>query len=148
MLAIVREIDRITREEIDSILEIWYESAKNTYDHLLEEDFQDLMPMVEVGVRDSDNIIVIEKEEEIKGFLLLDEEIIDMLFIKADSRHKGYGRKLVEFVIDKYDIRYASVNEENEEAIKFYQDIGFVHEEKGEQDHLGRVYPMLTLMRK
>lgn len=68
------------------------------------------------------------ENEEIKGFIsLLDNGFIGALFVKKEYRRKGIGRKLINFVKDKYDKLELNVYEKNIDAILFYASLGFVN---------------------
>ena len=68
------------------------------------------------------------ENEKIKGFIsLLDNGFIGALFVKKEYRRKGIGRKLINFVKDKYDKLELNVYEKNIDAILFYASLGFVN---------------------
>lgn len=55
--------------------------------------------------------------------------------ISPENRRKGYGTKVLEFVIDRYkkefDLIYCFVDVNNDEAIKLYKKLGKVFDEDG-----------------
>ena len=59
--------------------------------------------------------------DEIKGFIsLLDKNYIGALFVRKEYRRQGIGRKLINFVKDKYDRLELNVYEKNVNATLFY----------------------------
>ena len=67
--------------------------------------------------------------DEIKGFIsLLNNEYIGALFVRKEYRKKGVGRKLVNFVKNKYEKLVLKVYEKNINAILFYVSLGFVNQ--------------------
>ncbi len=78
-------------------------------------------------LKKSETYVYVENEE-IKGFIsLLDGYFIGALFVKKEYRRQGIGRKLINFVKDKYDRLELNVYEKNINAILFYTAFGFVN---------------------
>ena len=72
---------------------------------------------------------VYTENNEIKGFIsILNNEYIGALFIKREYRKQGIGRKLINFVKDKYDKLTLNVYEKNINAILFYTKLGFINQ--------------------
>ena len=68
------------------------------------------------------------EDDIIKGFIsLLDGYFIGALFVKKEYRRQGIGRKLINFVKDKYDKLELQVYEKNVNAMLFYASLGFVN---------------------
>ena len=49
-----------------------------------------------------------------------------MLKLKRIFRGKGYGTAIMEYMIDKYDVKYLNVERKNEIAQNLYKKFGFV----------------------
>ena len=72
---------------------------------------------------------VYTENNDIKGFIsILNNEYIGALFIKREYRKQGIGRKLINFVKDKYDKLTLNVYEKNINAILFYTKLGFINQ--------------------
>ncbi len=72
---------------------------------------------------------VYTENNAIKGFIsILNNEYIGALFIKNEYRRSGIGRKLINFVKDKYDKLTLNVYEKNINAILFYTKLGFINQ--------------------
>ena len=72
---------------------------------------------------------VYTENNDIKGFIsILNNEYIGALFIKNEYRRSGIGRKLINFVKDKYDKLTLNVYEKNINAILFYTKLGFINQ--------------------
>ena len=50
---------------------------------------------------------------------------LEMLFLAPSERGKGLGRQLLEYGIRIYDIQEVTVNEQNPQAVGFYEYMGF-----------------------
>jgi ribosomal protein S18 acetylase RimI-like enzyme len=75
--------------------------------------------------------ILENEEKEILGYCVLDitrdPKYLRQLFIKWNCRSHGYGKLLLEKVMEEYEIKELDleVMEWNESAIKFYEHAGF-----------------------
>ena len=72
---------------------------------------------------------VYTENNDIKGFIsILNNEYIGALFIKNEYRRSGIGRKLINFVKEKYNKLTLNVYEKNINAILFYTKLGFINQ--------------------
>lgn len=90
----------------------------------------------------SETYVYIENDE-IKGFIsLLNKSYIGALFVKNDYIRQGIGKKLLNFVKDKYNSLTLNVYERNVDAILFYNAMGFrnvkiqIDEDTGEKEYI------------
>ena len=70
-----------------------------------------------------------------------------MLFIHNDYRKKGIGKKLVMYAIKKLQVYKVDVNEQNIQAVGFYQHMGFSVITRSDLDAEGKAYPILHMQR-
>ncbi|RKE72086.1 GNAT family N-acetyltransferase [Chryseobacterium sp. AG363] len=134
-----------TAEDYPAIMEIWESAVKATHDFLTEEDFnyfkeaipRDYLPHLEVYLITEDN--------ESKGFASVADGNLEMLFIHNDTRGKGYGKKLYQFMKEKTGLTKVDVNEQNPQAIGFYEKMGFKKAGRSEKDGSGKDYPLIHM---
>lgn len=70
---------------------------------------------------------------------------IEMLFISPDVRGNGIGAKLVAHAIKAQGALKVDVNEQNQQALGFYQHLGFKVTGRSPVDGQGKPYPLLHL---
>jgi len=70
-----------------------------------------------------------------------------MLFITAQRRGQGIGRNLLEIGINDYEITEVCVNEQNPQAVGFYEHMGFETYKRTDMDEEGNPYPLLYMKR-
>lgn len=70
---------------------------------------------------------------------------LEMLFVNPDHREHGVGKQLLEHGIAHHNVSELTVNEQNPQAIGFYQHMGFVTYRRTEQDEEGGPYPLLYM---
>ena len=86
---------------------------------------------------------VYTEDDEIKGFIsLLDGGYTGALFVKTDSLRQGIGKRLLNYVKEKYDKLTLNVYEKNVDATLFYVAMGFknkkiqIDENTGEKEYI------------
>ncbi len=70
---------------------------------------------------------------------------IEMLFVAPAVRGSGVGRRLVEHAISQCGATLVDVNEQNEQAVGFYQKMGFAVTVRSPLDGQGKPYPLLHM---
>lgn len=68
-----------------------------------------------------------------------------MLFIAPEQRGKGIGKVLLQHGIEALGVNHLTVNEQNLQAVGFYQNMGFQTVERHELDQQGNPYPVLVM---
>lgn len=126
------------------LMEIWEDAVLNTHDFLKREDFlfyQKMVPTYFPHV----NLLGYERNGVLIGFMGVAEDNLEMLFIEHKHRGTGVGKELVYYAIDNLHICKVDVNEQNSQAIGFYQHLGFNVYGKSERDAEGKGYPILHM---
>ncbi len=86
-----------------------------------------------------------DENGRITGFLGTSEDKIEMLFLHPRSRGKGIGKALLQYAVNHLHARKVDVNEQNSQAVGFYQHAGFAIVNRSEKDSLGKPYPILHM---
>lgn len=69
------------------------------------------------------------------------------LFLSPAERGKGIGKQLIQYGIRNYGIQEVTVNEQNPQAVGFYEHLGFKTYQRTECDEEGNPYPLLYMKR-
>jgi putative acetyltransferase len=137
-------INEALHKDYPALIEIWESAVRATHDFLSEEDleyYKSRLPLYFQYV----SLFVFKENETIKGFLGVSEDKIEMLFIDNKSRGQGVGKILLNYAINELNIRKVDVNEQNIQAMAFYEHFGFKKYERSELDSEGKNYPVLYL---
>lgn len=137
-----------TRQLISELTAIWEDSVRATHPFLKEENIIELMPYVEIGLRQIQHLIVAYENQDAIGFMGIEYDKIEMLFLKSTYIGKGIGRNLITKAIQEYGVLYVDVNEQNPHAVDFYNKVGFQVYERTELDEQGNPFPILKMKLK
>ncbi|MCC0633158.1 MULTISPECIES: acetyltransferase [unclassified Clostridioides] len=142
---IVFEMKQRSAKEFQEMLQVWESSVRATHDFLIEKDIESLKPLVKIGLTQVETMVCVKDDNMIKAFMGIDKDKIEMLFIKGEYRSNGIGKKLILYAINKYNIKYVDVNEQNKKAVGFYTHLGFKEFDRSEIDGQGNPYPILHM---
>lgn len=139
-------IVNISESEYPEVVEVWEASVRATHHFLKEEDIVYFKPLIlNEYLKMVDLRGVKNEHQKIIGFLGVAEDKIEMLFIHPDARGKGVGKWLVEYALKQMKVTKVDVNEQNEQAVGFYEHVGFKTTSRSELDSLGMPYPILHM---
>lgn len=143
------DILKAAEADYDEITELWEASVRSTHYFVSEEDILFYKPLVRNRYLQAVDLFVIRNDEnKISAFIGLSDALIEMLFVHPDAQGKGHGRKLLEFAVREKHIRKVDVNEQNEKALRFYENRGFKVYARDETDSMGKPYPILHMRYK
>ncbi|MES3675756.1 acetyltransferase [Halomonas elongata] len=139
-------IEIVEKDDRQRLIEIWEASVRATHDFLAEEDLQELKPLILEQYFDAVDLRCARSGDgEILGFCGVHDGNIEMLFISPDARGKGVGAMLAAYAIKEQGATKVDVNEQNEQALGFYQHIGFSVTGYSPVDGQGKPYPFLHM---
>ncbi len=111
-----------------------------------QSEIEAIAPYVPQGLKGIPQLIVTFDEEQAPvAFMGLDGEKIEMLFVAQHKLRQGIGKSLIHLALEHYGCKKVCVNEQNPEAVKFYQHMGFAITERSELDEQGNPYPILHM---
>ncbi len=137
-------IREINTADYPRLLEIWESAVLNTHDFLKEEDFlyyKENVPSYFPHV----TLRGLEADGHLVGFIGIAEGNIEMLFVDNDYRGRGIGKQLIRHAIGEMGATKVDVNEQNAQAVGFYEHIGFHVASRSELDGDGKPYPILHM---
>lgn len=138
-------IEPAGKKEYEKLITVWESSVRATHHFLSESDIIAYRSLILTEYFDQVRLYAVKFEKEVMGFIGINKKSIQMLFIHPDDRGKGLGKTLIDFAKDKHDINTVDVNEQNEQAVGFYEKLGFVTYERSERDGAGKPFPILSM---
>lgn len=131
---------------IHSLLPVWESSVKATHLFLSEKEIESIKQNVPQALREIPHLLVAENETGSPvAFAGIDGHKLEMLFVSAENRGKGVGKQLLQYAADTYAVNELTVNEQNPQAIGFYEHMGFQIYKRSEMDEQGNPYPILCM---
>ncbi len=135
-----------TPELLEKLLTIWEASVRATHLFLSDADVLQIKEYVPQALKGVEHLIIAEDEAgEPIAFMGTENSRLEMLFISPTERGKGTGRQLVEYGIQNYGINEVTVNEQNPQAVGFYEHLGFKTYKRTDCDEEGNPYPLLYM---
>lgn len=121
-------------------------SVRATHDFLTEDNIQDLKPLVNQGLHTIPILcIAVDSQGNILGFMGVEENKIEMLFIAPEARGREIGRQLTAHAIEALNATLVDVNEQNPQAAGFYRHVGFAVFKRSPVDGQGNPFPLLRM---
>ncbi|HGM5488438.1 TPA: acetyltransferase [Serratia fonticola] len=138
-----------TRVAADNELlaKVWQRSVRATHHFLPQADIARLYPLILNDYLPAVNVWVAEDPSgQLCGFIGLDGNKVEMLFIDAERRGEGIGKALLAKVEAMHNELLLDVNEQNPQALAFYQHYGFIVTGRSELDGQGKPFPLLHMI--
>jgi putative acetyltransferase len=131
-------------DSYSELIELWELSVRASHHFLLEEDivmYKDLLS----SILPATELYSMRDSTRITGFIAINEDTVEALFIHPKYMGQGIGMQLMKFVILQKGVRKVEVNEQNSRAFEFYKKLGFVVKARTNVDSMNRPYPILRL---
>ena len=120
------------------IVQLWQANVKVTHTFLTEEEIQNIKQYIPQAVEHVPHLcIALSEKGELLGFIGVADQRLEMLFIQVNARGQGIGKQLLRYAIKNFDVNELTVNEQNPQAIGFYEHLGFVTYKRTDLDEGG-----------
>lgn len=133
-----------TPADVPRALEIWRAAVDATHGFLTPEHRRELDGVVAGFLPDAELWLVDDADRPV-GFLILDGDMIDALFVDPAVHGRGFGSALVAHALALAPAARVDANEQASNALPFYEARGFVRIGRSERDSDGRPYPIVHL---
>lgn len=135
-------------QDHEQLIQIWERAVRATHTFLEEHHIQFYRDMVSNVLQERQVEVweALDTEQQPVGFIGLQNNFIEMLFVDPSQHGQGVGRLLIEHTIElKGHLLKVDVNEQNTGAAQFYGKMGFVQIGRSELDGSGNPFPLLHL---
>ena len=143
--------------------DVWEPSVRATHTFLNEGDIQAIRPEVYEGLAHVDHLLAAVADDTdgarrvlgldrrpphgIVAFAGIQDGKLEMLFCAPQAMRHGIGGSLVSHAVDTWGVRSVDVNEQNPDAVAFYERMGFEVASRSPLDDAGRPFPVLHMTR-
>ena len=136
-------IRKLQKADINRVADIWLKTNLKAHFFISEqywisnyEFVKEMLPQAEVYVYEDDKMI--------QGFVGLNDEYIEGIFVSDEMQSCGIGKLLLDYIKDKKVRLQLNVYQNNTRAISFYQREGFIIQCEGLDEATGeKEYTML-----
>ena len=142
------EVTQREPQLIYQLTAIWEDSVRATHLFLSEAEIQKIKAYVPQALTGVSHLLVAERAQgQPVAFMGIEGPRLEMLFLSPAERGAGLGRQLLEYGIRHYHLQELTVNEQNPQAVGFYQHMGFETYRRTDCDEQGGPYPLLYMKR-
>lgn len=137
-------IRRGTPADASRVIEIWRDAVDATHRFLTPEHRREIDALVEEWLPTAE-LWLAEDDGRPVGFLVMDCEMIDALFVDPAVHGRGFGTKLLDHALSLAPEAIVDASEQASNALPFYEARGFVRIGRSKTDSHGRPYPLIHL---
>lgn len=136
-------IEKFNKKDIDAVMQIWKKENIKAHYFISKEYWENNYEYVKKVLPDSE-IYVYTNKNKIEGFIGINNNYIEGIFIDTTSQNKGIGTALLNKVKRNKKRLTLNVYKKNKKAISFYKKNGFIIiEEKFDENTNEKEYTML-----
>ena len=129
-------IRKLQKADINRVADIWLKTNLKAHFFIPEqywisnyEFVKELLPQAEVYVYEDDKMI--------QGFIGINDEYIEGIFVSDEMQSRGIGKILLDYIKDKKDRLQLKVYQKNVRAMSFYQREGFTIQSESMDEFTG-----------
>ncbi len=142
----IQEIVERNDALLEQLFHLWKGSVKATHTFLLSHEIESIAQYVPEAFKNIPKLFVAFDENKVPvAFMGIDGDKIEMLFVAHDKLRQGIGKHLLNMALQEHGCAKVCVNEQNPEAVAFYQHVGFSIMSRSELDEQGNPYPILHM---
>lgn len=131
---------------VQRLLTVWEASVRATHVFLSDAEIAQIKEYVPQALNAVAHLIIAEeKAGEPIAFMGVEDGRLEMLFLSPKERGHGLGKSLLQMGIEQYGVTEVTVNEQNPQAVGFYEHLGFVTYKRTDHDEEGNPYPLLYM---
>ena len=102
----VIEITERSSELIQTLLKVWENSVKATHLFLSNDEINNIKQYVPQALKAVSHLIIAKNAQgSPAGFMGIENESLEMLFITPEERGKGLGKQLIQYGIKHYSVK-------------------------------------------
>ena len=145
----IRTVQDRSGELLDELFAVWERSVRATHLFLSDAEIRDIAKVVPDALKNVPRLAVaFGADGKATGFIGVDGNRIEMLFVDSSERGKGMGKALLRFAFDGFGAEEVCVNEQNPQAVGFYEHAGLRSYKRTDTDEAGRPYPLLYMKKQ
>ena len=117
-------IREFQRDDINKVADIWLDTNIKAHNFIPAEYWKSNFKSVKEALLLAE-VYVYEYDTGIQGFIGLNDEYVEGIFVSGEMQSQGIGARLLNYIKNNRDKLSLSVYQKNSRAISFYQREGF-----------------------
>ena len=117
-------IRELQKADINQVADIWLDTNVTAHYFISSQYWQNNFELVKELLLQA-TVYVYEDNQEIQGFIGLNDEYIEGIFVSNKIRSHGIGKALLNYAKNKRNKLFLNVYQKNVRAIAFYRREGF-----------------------
>lgn len=117
-------IRKLQKTDINRVADIWLKTNLKAHYFIPEQYWTNNYEVVKEMLPQAD-VYVYEDDKIIQGFIGINDEYIEGIFVSDEMQSCGIGKMLLDYIKDKKDRLQLKVYQKNVRAMSFYQREGF-----------------------
>ncbi|SED18242.1 GNAT family N-acetyltransferase [Rhodobacter sp. 24-YEA-8] len=143
---VIRPFDAAT--DLKKLSDIWFEASMKAHPFIGQARLIEQRRLIEIEYLPKAETSVACLDREAVGFISLLGNFIGGIFIAPDRQSLGVGRRLIADALARKGELSLEVYTENEQAVRFYERLGFQEVSRRKIDDFGFAFPNATLSLK
>ncbi len=137
-------IREFQRDDINKVADIWLDTNIKAHNFIPAEYWKSNFKSVKEALLLAE-VYVYEYDTEIQGFIGLNDEYVEGIFVSGEMQSQGIGKILLNYAKDKRNKLHLNVYQKNARAISFYKREGFEIQHSGLDEATGEKDYVMTL---
>ena len=135
-------IRKFQRQDLEAAVKIWLAANKEAHDFIdpcywegYKDAVKEMFLQAEIYVFETEDMMeeIFDETGGILGFIGLDKDYVEGIFVRGDVRSQSIGKQLLDFVKQKRKRLELNVYVKNKRAVQFYEREGFCIQREGKQ---------------
>lgn len=137
----ILSLEKFQRDDVNKVADIWLDTNIKAHNFIPAEYWKSNFKSVKEALLLAE-VYVYEYDTEIQGFIGLNDEYVEGIFVSGEMQSQGIGKILLNYAKDKRNKLHLNVYQKNARAISFYKREGFeiqhsgLDEASGEKDYV------------
>lgn len=129
-------IRKLQKTDINRVADIWLKTNLKAHYFIPEQYWTNNYEVVKEMLPQAD-VYVYEDDKIIQGFVGINDEYIEGIFVSDEMQSRGIGKMLLDYIKDKKDRLQLKVYQKNVRAMSFYQREGFTIQSESMDEFTG-----------
>ena len=129
-------IRELRKADINKVANIWLDTNITAHYFIPAQYWQNNFELVKELLLQA-TVYVYEHNQEIQGFIGLNDEYVEGIFVSDEMQSRGIGKMLLDYIKDKKDRLQLKVYQKNVRAMSFYQREGFTIQSESMDEFTG-----------